>query len=77
MAVEIFKLNENNKIVSTFVAPERLKANLNAGWTVDIKELNNEEKEIRDKAKELGISHWWTKNLDKLKEEIVEHDNED
>lgn len=77
MAVEIFKLNENNEIVSTFVAPERLQTNLNAGWTVDIKELNNEEKEIRDKAKELGISHWWTKNLDKLKEEIVEHDNED
>lgn len=77
MAVQVFKLDKNNDVISTFVAPERLRANLDAGWTVDIKELNNEEKEIRDKAKELGISHWWAKNLDKLKEEIAKHDNED
>ena len=54
---------------------------LEAGWTTTPqkakKEISDEEKELRDKAKELGISHYWTKSVETLKAEIYGEDSVD
>jgi len=39
----------------------------------DVKEeVANDEEAIRDMAKEKGISHYWNKSIDTLKEELSE-----
>jgi len=60
MATQLF----NGEHSQMFPA-RRVRGMLEAGWTTTPqkakKEISDEEKELRDKAKELGISHYWTK----------------
>ncbi len=39
-------------------------------------EAPSEEDELRAKAKEMGVSHWWTKKVDTLRSEIKELESE-
>lgn len=64
MATQLFKGQH-----SQYFPAERVQAMLKRGWTVE-PENDQREAELRAEAKELGISHWWTKSMATLETEI-------